>query len=270
MAVEALFERAGSRFVPSERSLGPWGQGVLHGGAVAALLAFAVETADGADADLLPLRLSVDLYRAVPLAPLEIDVRILRAGRRLRVIAAALAAGGMPVAHGLGLLARPSDEPAAALPQSAGAMRPPGDFVPVPVPREPVSHATSLEIRGRMRHETGVESEGLWIRPLHPVVAGTALTPFTRAATAADWANPVANYGPMGIHFINADITLYLHRPPEGEWLGLAPAARNSRAGIAVSDCTLHDLRGPVGRCLAASLATSEAASGRHPAGAAR
>ncbi|WP_030172122.1 hypothetical protein [Spirillospora albida] len=39
----ALFERDGSRIVPRDRARGPWRRDALHGGAVAALLASAVD-----------------------------------------------------------------------------------------------------------------------------------------------------------------------------------------------------------------------------------
>jgi acyl-CoA thioesterase len=57
------------------------------------------------------------------------------------------------------------------------------------------------------------------------------------------------------VPFINADITLYLHRPPEGEWLCLETTGRSSHEGIATGDGLMHDRSGLVGRCVAASLA---------------
>ena len=41
-----------------------------------------------------------------------------------------------------------------------------------------------------------------------------------RAALSADFASPLANSGPAGIDYINADLTLHLGRLPEGEWIG--------------------------------------------------
>jgi acyl-coenzyme A thioesterase PaaI-like protein len=264
MAADALFELSGSRYRPTDRSLGPWGRSLLHGGPVAALLAHAVESqADG----LLPVRLSIDLFRAVPMAPIDVEVQTLRLGSRVHVVAARLLQEGVAVSHGLGLFMRPSAEPAVVLPQSNGCMRPPETYEPVRVPREPISHATSLEIRGRMQHDETTAGNGLWIRTIFPVVDGHALTPFERAAIVSDWTNPVGNYGPDGINFINADITLYLHRAPRGDWHGLQLAARHSTDGIALSDCTMHDVDGPVGRCVTASLATIATASGKRPSG---
>lgn len=266
MALDSLFERSGKRYVPTERSLGPWGRGLLHGGPVAALLAHVVESHAAGDG-LLPVRVSIDLFRAVPLAPIDVEVQTLRRGSRVHVVSATLLQDGAAVSHCVGLLLRRSAEPALELPQSNAPMLRPEAFEPLRVPREPISHATSLEIRGSMQPRNAVAGNGLWIRSVFPVVAGHELTPFARAAIVSDWTNPVANYGPEGINFINTDITLYLHREPRGEWLGLQLAARHSSDGIALSDCTMHDLAGPVGRCVTASLATEATASGKRPRG---
>ena len=58
-----------------------------------------------------------------------------------------------------------------------------------------------------------------------------------------------------GAPYINADFTLYLHRVPIGEWLCLAVSGRTSADGIATGEAQLYDRQGPVGCCLAASLA---------------
>jgi hypothetical protein len=260
--VDALFELTGARYTPTERALGPWGKRRLHGGPVAALLAHVVETHAAGDG-LLAVRLSVDLFRAVPMAPMDVEVHTLRRGSRLHVVAATLLQDGAVVSHGVGLRLRRSAEPAVALSQSNPQMKPPATFEQIPVVPEPISHATSLELRGRLVHDDA----GLWVRAKCPVVAGCDLTPFERAAIVSDWMNPVANYGPEGINFINTDITLHLFREPRGEWLGLQPAARHSCEGIALSDGTMHDLDGPVGRCVTASLATQAMASVRRPSG---
>lgn len=266
MAADALFELCGNQYRPTERSLGPWGRSLLHGGPVAALLAHAVETHPGPPG-LSPVRLSIDLFRAVSMAPIDVAVQTLRGGARVHVIAVQLRQEGVAVSHCVALLLRPSAEPAVALPQSSPRMRPPEEYEPMPVASEPLSHAASLEIRGRMRRDQAAAGNGLWIRAIFPVVDGYDLTPFARAAIVSDWTNPVANYGPDGINFINADITLYLYRAPRGEWLALQPAARHSTDGIALSDCAMLDRDGPVGRCVTASLAIEATASGKRPAG---
>ena len=87
------------------------------------------------------------------------------------------------------------------------------------------------------------------------LVEGVELTPFVRAASMADWTNPSANWGSNGLEFINADITLYLHRYPEGEWLGFEVASHHASEGIAVGECTMYDEQGAIGSSTVCAIA---------------
>jgi hypothetical protein len=46
---------------------------------------------------------------------------------------------------------------------------------------------------------------------------------------------------------VNADITLYLHRPPLGEWIGWEVNDHQSAEGVAFSECRIHDAQGAIG-----------------------
>jgi hypothetical protein len=59
--------------------------------------------------------------------------------------------------------------------------------------------------------------------------------------------NPMANSSAKGLQFINADLTLFLARPPRDEWVGLEVAAHLGHDGIAVGTCTLFDTSGAIG-----------------------
>ena len=76
-----------------------------------------------------------------------------------------------------------------------------------------------------------------------------------RAAAAADFANPLSNGGDAGLNFVNADVTLYLHRLPVGEWIGFEVASHQSASGVAVGECTLYDVEGPIGRSAVCAVA---------------
>ena len=73
------------------------------------------------------------------------------------------------------------------------------------------------------------------------------MTPFVRVATAADLSSPIANSGPGGLAFINADITLNLARLPRSEWLGYETIFHQNAEGIAAASCVVHDLEGAIG-----------------------
>ena len=86
---------------------------------------------------------------------------------------------------------------------------------------------------------------------------GEPLTPFMRAAIAADFTNPFANSGEGGLNFVNADVTLYLHRLPVGEWVGFEVSGHHSAQGVAVAECTVYDEDGPIGRSTVCSVANT-------------
>jgi acyl-CoA thioesterase len=48
--------------------------------------------------------------------------------------------------------------------------------------------------------------------------------------------------------FINPDLTVYLHRSPEGEWVCLDAETTVTARGVGLAASTLHDRRGPIGR----------------------
>jgi hypothetical protein len=93
---ESIFTRDGELFVPSELARGPWSPDAQHGGAPAALLARVVEQFDGGDA-MFVARLTLELLRPVPIAPLAVRVAMRRPGRKVqRVIKPTTAAPVAP------------------------------------------------------------------------------------------------------------------------------------------------------------------------------
>jgi hypothetical protein len=83
------------------------------------------------------------------------------------------------------------------------------------------------------------------------------MTPFVRAALAADFASPLANSASHGLDYINADLTLHLGRLPVGEWIGIEVADRVAATGVSVAHCRFHDASGPVGWSTVCAVLTS-------------
>lgn len=261
---DALFVPVGDRFVPTRLAGSPWGDGLVHGGPPAGLLARAIERHAGAP-DMHLTRLTVDLFRPVPMQPLTVRARTLRAGSRIHVVEVSLWADAVEVCRATGLLLRtstvdvPRNEGAFAMPDGpdglatsgvAGSSRP-GQ---VPPGVRPGFH-TTIEVRWVTRPEEPGPNTA-WIRIPVPLVAGEEMTPLQRIAATADFGNAFANVGRGGqVGFINADITLYLHRLPEGEWIGLQADRVVEPHGIGVAQALLFDPRGLVGRCVLAVLA---------------
>ena len=94
----------------------------------------------------------------------------------------------------------------------------------------------------------------VWLKERHRLVEGEKLTPFVRVAGCADYASPIANAGANGLDYVNADITLYLHRLPIGEYIGFEVVDHESAEGIAVGDTTVYDVEGAIGRSVVCAV----------------
>ncbi len=94
--MNAVFEVAGQSVETSPSAAGPWDQSFQHGAAPAALVAWAAERLQS-DPSMRIVRLTLDLLRPVPVAPLEIRAEVLRQGRKIQVVSISLLAGGVAV-----------------------------------------------------------------------------------------------------------------------------------------------------------------------------
>ena len=266
-SAEGFFRADGDALIPADFASSPWGA-VLHGRLIGGLTARAVEQAHAGDPDLMCSRLTIDMFRSAPLAPVRVGVRPIRTGRRIAVLEVTVENDDGPVGQGKAVLLRRSQQP-------EGTFRPtpPWD---VPTPPElgppPASPAAGRRwtapweswSAGPAAAEPGALRAGLWIREVHPLITGEPLTPLVRLSMAADLASPVANASDRGLDFINADYTIYLGRDPVGEYIGIQPYGHVSERGVAVGQCVVHDLAGPVGFVATTAVANAMA---RPPAG---
>ena len=203
----------------------------------------AVEQHPDVDPDLRLARLTVDMYRFPPMTPHQVTARVVRQGRRvgaLDVRSPRWQRGG-PCQRVL--LLRPGPPPATTA-WSAPEWDVPGpDELPAlaaPDGGEP----TPGEWEIRLANPGGFwsdERKQVWSRDNRPLVAGEPLTPLVRAALSADLPNPLANAGAEGLSFINADLTLFLARPP-GSGLD-RPRGRRPPRRRRSGDRHLHALR---------------------------
>ena len=89
---EAFFEVLGpDRFRATELTRGPWDPGLQHAGPPAALLGRAVER-HGDRPGMQVARITLDIVRPLPIAELRVTTRLLRGGRSLELVEAALLA----------------------------------------------------------------------------------------------------------------------------------------------------------------------------------
>jgi len=257
--VDALFEAlGGDRYLPGDTARGPWSKDSLHGGPVAALLAGAAEgLLDG----LHPARVTVELLRPVPVAPLTVSTREVRPGRKVRLVGADVATeDGTVVATATVLGIRLAD---VVVPESRPVSPPPGPDTVEPALRGGVAvrddydafHNKGVEHRFAVGSFAAKGPSTDWIRLAVPVVAGVEPSPLQRVMGAADFSNGVSHMADFeDMLFINPDLTVHLHRLPAGEWVCLDAESRYEPHGVGLAQSALWDEHGLLGRALQSLL----------------
>ncbi len=265
-SADAFFVPAGEAFVSTEHTRGPWSAGHQHAGPPSALLARAIERAVADEPAFQVARMTVELMAPVPIGLLSVVTAVLRAGRKVRRIEATLSAEGRPLARATGLAIR--TEPMALDPVALDPHDPPappehGTPWGFPVFKAAVGYGTAVDTR-RVGGGYGQNPTTVWIRPRVALVAGEPPSPLQRVMIAADSGNGVAVVlDPERYTFVNADLSVYLHRPPEGEWVCLQAVTAPEASGVGLSTTRLFDRRGAIGWGLQALVVEARTPQGR-------
>lgn len=251
---DAFYERDGDLFRPTELTRGPWDPGAQHAGPAAALLGYAVEALPGADGFQVG-RITFEILRSVPIAPVRVQARVVRPGRRVQMLEAEMsdAEGEVLMRARAWLIAVTEvDVPPEAIvatdppppPEQAREM---GFF---PTGQEHGYHS-AMEIRFVRGDFVEPGPATVWLRQRQPLVAGEEPTPLQRTLVVADVGNGVsASLDFRRFLFINVDLTAQLERMPEGEWIGIDAVTLPQPSGVGSSDSVLFDRRGRIGRAL--------------------
>lgn len=252
---EALFRRDGDLLVPGVLTRGPWYHGTLHGSAMLAAMARAAER-HPSEVDRQVVRLTVDMMRAAPMAPLRVETTEVRSGKSIDFVDVAMYAEDELCVRGSALRMRTADlvvdEPEDA---------PPAPVLPAQDPdaEPPFSHPGSD--RPAFHHaidvQTDVHGDVVWFRLAVPVVEGEENTGTVTVAALADWtyavphllrnARGTARPAAPAVHAINADTTINTFRPLTGDWVGLRTTAHTGSLGAGTSSAHLYDTAGPLG-----------------------
>ena len=256
---ESFFTTAdGDWFQPTDHCRGPWDPHACHAGPPTGLLARASELIVPGQ----PLRrLTVDLTRPVPHAGFRIVATLTRPGRTVSTTEMTLVSGdgkplvtarGMHVAEGepLELPTIEYDTPRLA------------EAIPLRFPIEVTAHALpgfrqAVEVRYPPGDGPSLGPGRMWMRtiPLLPDEQGSG---FQRICPLADCGNAVSANADAGrLTFMNTDLTVLLHREPQGEWFGMDSVSRWEPTGTGISDSLLFDGRGAVGKALQTLLIRS-------------
>jgi hypothetical protein len=247
--MDAIYRVEGDRAVTGPNAAGPWDATMQHGSAPAALAVWAAE----AIPTPMPMRIArvtIDLMRPVPLAPLTIQTEVLRQGRKIQLCAVRLLAGDLVVVGATILKIRTQ---ALVLPPDLAdaAVELPG---PDQSRQEKVEFSSSPFVTGislRAAHgRFGVRGPGaIWYRVDRPLVEGSEVSQAMRAVVAADFCNgtsPALDCREWT--FINADLTVSLARQPIGEWILLDAQSQVGPDGAGLAMAKLADSHGYFGR----------------------
>jgi hypothetical protein len=251
---EPYFTERDGELVPAPHARSWWAAGMVHGRLLAGLLARSLEL-EHSDTGLHFARLTVDMFRNAPMEPLRVTTERVREGRRIRVADAVVHSTVGPVARAAAVLLRRGEQPEGFVPNVPewDAVTP-DQLPPTAKPEFPVQMFDEDNNPIVYWGDSGTKRRRVWIHEFSPLVAGESLTPFVRAALAADAASPMTHAGKQ-LEFINADYTLLLSRLPLSDVVGLESGGHISEDGIAVGHATVFDLAGPIGHCTTTALA---------------
>lgn len=243
---------------PTPYSGGPWNPDHQHGGAVSGLLARSIDRTPS-PVDMRLARLTVEMFRGVPLTPLRVVTRVVRGGRRIQSVEANLFDGDKQVARATALRIRRSDAvpEMVALPGPDPFVESPPEVVPEMVMR------TGLPMPGFVRAVEIVtapptacgEPAKVWTRLRCRLVEGEETSPSVRLATLADFASGTGNVMDYEKYTsINPDLSIHFLREPRTDWLALSGITWRADDGIGQSRAVAHDEEGPIANIQACLL----------------
>ncbi|HMC50552.1 MAG TPA: thioesterase family protein [Solirubrobacterales bacterium] len=238
-------------FIATELTRGPWDPGAQHAGPPSALLGREIEAMEGSDGFQVG-RVVFEILRPVPIGPVRIETRVLRPGRKVRMVEASLSgeAGELMRATAWQLRTTELELPSEALAEEEAPQGPEEGWVPEFFPTgQEAGYHTGMELKAVAGAFLELGPATFWLRMRQPLVAGEEPTPLQRALIAADVGNGISAV--LDYHsyvFINVDLTVHFERMPEGEWICVDAVTRPQPTGIGTAESVLSDQRGRIGR----------------------
>ncbi|MEE2703983.1 MAG: acyl-CoA thioesterase domain-containing protein [Myxococcota bacterium] len=285
MPEAAIYRRDGDVFHPSPWAGSPWSERLQHGGPVNALFARMAERA-AAETQLQLVRLTVDLFRPIPMEPLACRWRFLRRGRRIANVEIELLSGS-------GASPDPGQiEAPAAISRATAVLllrRPElaASWQAEPDPPPPQDDANPIEFMPRamrdqlppgfhwsLRVSVGRDAQGpfAWVTTPLRLVEGEEMTPLQRCAAVADLTFGLSGRAllkggqlepdPDRVALINTDTTLYWARAPRGNRFAFRSPRISDEAGIGLAEVVLYDASGRLGRSTQSLVANPGAWNG--------
>jgi hypothetical protein len=249
----AFYEPDGELYLATELTRGPWDAGAQHAGPPAALLGRELEQLPEA-VDFQLGRVTFEILRSVPIAPVRLSSRVLRPGRRVQLVEAELSVDGEVLMRATAWRIRIA---AVELPPgSAAPSEPPpgpeegldGGFFPT---AQEHGYHSAMEVRFISGAFMEAGPATVWLRMRRPLVGGEEPTPLQRVLVAADVGNGVSStLDYRRFLFLNVELSVHHERMPEGEWVCLEATTRPQPTGIGIAESVLSDREGRIGRAL--------------------
>ena len=251
---------------PTPHARSPWSETMQHGGPVMGLFGREIEKA-AVQTDMHVARLTMDLFKAVPMATLVAETQFERLGKRIAAITSTLRPvnGEAPVARASGLLLRTRqyDSP------YRGNSEYPLPCATRETARGKENSKPPIFFHERLDTRPGVDDTRryVWMRMELGLVAGEPTSPFQMAVAMMDMtlgsglrmeaarkkALALGDHAIPALS-INVDSTSYWERPFTGEWLGMRPSVISQKDGITTVSNILYSKSGRVGTAMASGL----------------
>jgi Thioesterase-like superfamily len=250
---DAFYEPDGDRLVATELTRGPWDPGAQHAGPPAALLGRALEQLPGGEGMQVG-RLTFEILRSVPIAPVTVSAEVVRPGKKVQMIAAELSVEDEVLMRVRGWRLRSAEleipAEAASAPPAPRFPEAAEDFDFFPTGHE-LGYHSAMELRFASGGFLELGPAAAWLRMRHPLVAGEEPSPLQRTLIAADVGNGIsAALDFRRFVFVNVDLTVHLERMPAGEWVCVDAITLPQPSGIGTAESVLSDREGRIGRAL--------------------
>ena len=234
-------------YIGNDPARGPWSADACHAGPVTGAIARSFELCVP---DKQLMKLSVEILRPVPIAGFRVVTEVVKNGRMVTTANAkitdqdnklvATASAMYMQQQQLGDVPSVEDQ----IPPVEESVA--GDF-PIKFTLHGLpSFSTGIEILYPQGEDSEPGPTSLWMKSL-PIVEQEIPSPFQKLCPLADCGNGISRNGELNqISFINPDITIVMHRAPEGDWLGTRTRSHWQPTGMGLAEATLFDGQGAI------------------------
>jgi hypothetical protein len=247
MNLQPFYSNKGAGVLATGQTAGPWNPAHQHGGPVSALLARALEAE--APPGFVPAFLWAELLKPVPVGYSEISVEPTRAGANVRGLKAVLRTIDRQVAQLSGTWVKTEENLPASRPERPGLSKAPDACEVLDVGNASLrGYLSAIEVRpvlGIIGEDSHVAA---WLKLKTPLFVGETASPLVRLMALVDSCAGLANPVDMKSYtFLNADLSVRLHRLPISEWIGIDAESTSTTSGVGSSIARIYDVQGYLG-----------------------